>query len=431
MAANELQVAEPPNPGDDAARHEVLLAAATEAAGQVAAWQAQLVARTAELMETNCADPWPSYLAWALGMTGAEAREVVELVDRLSELPLTRQVLSSGERSLRSVLAIARRATPENEAALLEATRELTGNQLERVLQEHARITAPARRQDDDAEPDEDDEPDPSRARWHWRDGRFQLSGDFDAADGAALQAWLESERERLDGRDETGPTPPHQRSCAEALLALGERATSTRTNDVGFAPETATVNVVVHAREVEEGLVIDRAFIPGAGAVPHWWLPMLAEQGPITTTLMVRGVPVAVTEPTRFATAAQRRALLARDGGCCYPGCGATRRLIAHHIHHWADGGPTRLDNLVLLCRHHHRVVHRNQLHLRPAADPPPGRHRWELVDPAGRSVSARHPATPGLRRRLGARQRRRGAGERLTAWARDTLLAELAEVA
>lgn len=431
MAAIECETTQPHCLDDGERRHQALLAAATEAAGQVAAWQAELVACTAELMETDCADPWPSYLAWALGLTGAEAREVVELVDRLAELPLTRQVLATGERSLRSVLAIARRATPENEAALLEATTELTGNQLERVLLEHARITAPARRQDDDDEPDEDDEPDPSRARWHWRDGRFQLSADFDAADGASLQAWLESERDQLDAPNENGPTPPHQRTCAEALLALGERATSTRINDVGFAPETATVNVVIHARESEDGLVVDRAFIPGAGAVPQWCLPMLAEQGTITTTVMARGVPITITEPTRFATAAQRRALLARDGGCCYPGCGATRRLIAHHIQHWSDGGPTRLDNLVLLCRHHHRVVHRNGLRLRPAADPPPGRHRWDLIDPTGRPVSAPHPTTPGLRRRLGARQRRRGAGDRLTAWARDTLLAQLAEVA
>ena len=53
------------------------------------------------------------------------------------------------------------------------------------------------------------------------------------------------------------------------------------------------------------------------------------------------------------------RRVLQRRDGGCRFPGCSATRFVDAHHIHHWADGGETHLGNLVLLCRHHHRLVH------------------------------------------------------------------------
>jgi hypothetical protein len=53
------------------------------------------------------------------------------------------------------------------------------------------------------------------------------------------------------------------------------------------------------------------------------------------------------------------RRALDARDGGCRFPGCDNTRFVDAHHIHHWVHGGETKLDNLVLLCRRHHRAVH------------------------------------------------------------------------
>lgn len=56
---------------------------------------------------------------------------------------------------------------------------------------------------------------------------------------------------------------------------------------------------------------------------------------------------------------AALRRALEWRDRGACrFPGCGA-RRCDAHHVRHWAAGGATRLDNLLLLCRRHHRAVH------------------------------------------------------------------------
>ena len=60
----------------------------------------------------------------------------------------------------------------------------------------------------------------------------------------------------------------------------------------------------------------------------------------------------------TRTISPALRRALSARDRRCRFPGCG-NRRVDAHHVRHWADGGQTALDNLVLLCRRHHRAVH------------------------------------------------------------------------
>ena len=60
----------------------------------------------------------------------------------------------------------------------------------------------------------------------------------------------------------------------------------------------------------------------------------------------------------TRTVSPALRRALAARDRRCRFPGCG-NRRCDAHHVAHWADGGRTALDNLVLLCRRHHRAVH------------------------------------------------------------------------
>jgi predicted restriction endonuclease len=53
------------------------------------------------------------------------------------------------------------------------------------------------------------------------------------------------------------------------------------------------------------------------------------------------------------------------RDGVCQYPGCHESRYVDAHHIVHWADGGETSLDNLVILCRHHHRQLHRGSFDL------------------------------------------------------------------
>ena len=69
-------------------------------------------------------------------------------------------------------------------------------------------------------------------------------------------------------------------------------------------------------------------------------------------------GTVLDVGRKTRTIPPAIRRALLARDTSCRFPGCTA-RRCDAHHVLHWADGGATRLDNLVRLCRRHHRAVH------------------------------------------------------------------------
>jgi len=69
-------------------------------------------------------------------------------------------------------------------------------------------------------------------------------------------------------------------------------------------------------------------------------------------------GRPLGVGRKTRSIPPALRRALASRDGGCRFPGC-TNRHVDAHHIEHWADGGRTDLDNLVQLCRHHHRLLH------------------------------------------------------------------------
>jgi len=69
-------------------------------------------------------------------------------------------------------------------------------------------------------------------------------------------------------------------------------------------------------------------------------------------------GRVVEIGARTRTIPPALRRALQHRDSGCRFPGCGV-RFGQGHHLHHWAQGGPTTLSNLTLLCRRHHRAVH------------------------------------------------------------------------
>jgi hypothetical protein len=330
---------------------------------------------------------------------------------------------------MRTVLAIARRATPDNEELILRSTEAFTGAQLERTLREWARVVAPSDR-DISQEDLDDQDPDPSSASWGWRDGRFYLRASLDPADGAALQAFLEAERDRVQIGDDDGHVPGYNRTCAEALLTLGERAGEERANDVGYLPESITTNLIIHAHERPDGSVhVDRSFIPGAGPVPEWALGMLAERGPVVTTVMLHGEPIMATVPARFATADQKRALLARDGGCAHPGCGATRRLIAHHIRYYDDGGPTELRNMVLLCRRHHRIVHRCELRITPELkerDDGVERLKWRFADsrgaPLGQESRALRPDHQ--RRRLDTERRRTGDGDPLTAYGLDVTI-------
>jgi hypothetical protein len=70
-------------------------------------------------------------------------------------------------------------------------------------------------------------------------------------------------------------------------------------------------------------------------------------------------GEPLSIGRKTRSIPPALRRALRRRDRGCRFPGCENHRFVDAHHIEHWARGGETSMENLVLLCRTHHRLVH------------------------------------------------------------------------
>ncbi len=77
----------------------------------------------------------------------------------------------------------------------------------------------------------------------------------------------------------------------------------------------------------------------------------------------------LSVGRKTRTIPPPIRRALEFRDQGCRFPGC-TSRHCDAHHIVHWADGGETKLSNLVLLCRRHHRLLHEGRFGLRMSED-------------------------------------------------------------
>ena len=94
-------------------------------------------------------------------------------------------------------------------------------------------------------------------------------------------------------------------------------------------------------------------------------------------------GEPLSVGRRTRSIPPALRRTLSNRDHGCRLPGRPATHRLHGHHVQHWANGGDTSLDNLVLLCPTHHRLVHDCEFDDQRLDD-----GRFRFINPHGLSV-------------------------------------------
>jgi HNH endonuclease/Domain of unknown function (DUF222) len=85
-----------------------------------------------------------------------------------------------------------------------------------------------------------------------------------------------------------------------------------------------------------------------------------------------------------RLVSRAQRRALMIRDRMCQFTGCHQVRHLEVHHRVPWSEGGPTDLDNLILLCQWHHTAVHEGGMRIVRVAEPEAGR-RWEFLIPDG----------------------------------------------
>jgi hypothetical protein len=104
-------------------------------------------------------------------------------------------------------------------------------------------------------------------------------------------------------------------------------------------------------------------------------------------------GRPVEIGARTRTIPPALRRALCHRDRTCRFPGC-EVRVGQGHHVHHWAQGGPTTLSNLILLCRRHHRVVHEEGYRVARAAD---GALRFARPDGRPLPDAPPAPAVPG----------------------------------
>jgi hypothetical protein len=282
-------------------------------------------------------------------------------------LPLVRAAFSHGELSYAKVRAVTRVATAANEQELLELARACTAAQLERAVRAFRRVTT--------AEACELQEQAYLSVFWE-PDGSLELRGRLAPEDGALLVRALEAMRDSLwkQRRGSAEPRPARQASNAEALVVLADAALAHRGDG---RPAGERYQVVVHADE--SALSQDDGgcqLADGSALAPETARRLACDASLVRNGRRTRTIPPAL-----------RRALRARDSGCRFPGCEHRRFLDAHHLHHWARGGPTTLSNLVLLCRRHHRLVHEGGWQLD---------RRLRFHDPRGRPL----PTVPSLPR-------------------------------
>ena len=299
----------------------------------------------------SCAE----WLSWRVGLEPGAARERVRVAHALANLPLLSGALARGELSYSKVRALTRVATPETEVRLLTVGRAGTVAHVERIVRGWRRV-------DRLAEAREAGVQNRNRAfHTHYDDdGMLVIHGRLAPEVGALLRQALHAACDTLFREQGGNTSESDAQRRADALARIVETALH-HGMDSGTSGER--YQVVIHvdggqsvledgprvSAETSERLTCD--------ATRTW---MRHDQS---------GTPVEVGSRTRAISPALRRALESRDHGCRFPGSGV-RYGQAHHIRHWARGGPTVLANLVTLCRRHHRAVHEEGYQISREAD-------------------------------------------------------------
>lgn len=278
----------------------------------------------------------------------------------LEDMPVTRRALEDGDLSMSAarVLVEARDVDHEafrsSEATLVEAARIHSMRDVRRVASYWRQAAEREAAMGGEEKLRE-------RRRLHASVtfmGMVRVDGNLDPETGetllTALRAVLDAES-RTGGDD--GRTPAQRRADAlgevcRQWLDHGDRPT------VGGERPHVTVTVDQEALAAGPGQTSE---LDHAGPVDPALARRIACDGSIRRVVMAgRSEPLDVGRRTPVVSPALRRAAIVRDRGCRFPGCDRPHSWCdAHHVVHWADGGPTALANLVLLCRRHHRMVH------------------------------------------------------------------------
>ena len=307
------------------------------------------------------------------------ARALVRVAEKAWDLPKLTEALKDGEITFDKLRVVADVATPENDAELVEAARERSVRELADVARAHREAPAPA-----EAARDHD------RRSLRFNDTFRTMTVQLPPESFAEARSCIESRARDIPS---DGETPWDQRMC-DGFMGL-VRSQSRGRNEVEGATKSPYF-VVVH---VPLAALVDES---GAGSD---LAGELERDGLLSTATVQRiacdaTIALAVDDDTgrtmyegrsrRDPTGPQRREVWRRDRHCRFPGCANKTFTNTHHIRRWKpDRGPTDLDNLCLLCVHHHGLVHRGGWTMSGNAN-----EELTFVGPSGRVMTSRPSA-------------------------------------
>ncbi len=302
------------------------------------------------------------WLVLRAGLSQGQARAIVLLARRRSELPETTRALNEGRISLDQAAVVARHTPTEFDATVAEFAQHATVPQLQRSvakydfsLEESAAVTA-----DPTTDSSSPKEPiAPPTLTMHHEDDRFVLRYDAPSSVGALVEAALAEAKDALfqQASQSSGNAPdtdPTRVSWADALELMASR--SLDAVEVTGRRSKYRVNVFLDT---------DGGWLTGRARLPQHVVDGLTCDGELVPVWTTEGRPVNVGRSRRVVPERARRLIIDRDRGCRFPGCTASSFVEIHHLVHWRDGGATDVDNLVSLCPFHHDAHHRREFTL------------------------------------------------------------------
>ena len=320
-----------------------------------------------------------TWLNWKCGLSIGVAREKVRIARALPNLPKISEAFCQGKVSYSKVRAMTRVATPENEEALLNVALHGTAMHVETQVRLYRRVKRI------EALQEENHRHAKRELSWYVEDSGFWVfKGRFTPEQGAliakALEAAMDDDFEEQQAVPEVvekhldrnqpwdqGVSNPIDQRRADAMERVADTFLAAKESDRSGG-DRYLLNIHTDMGVLEKDGTGAESELEERGHVPaETSRRMACDASVVHWHETPEGEPLNIGRKSRTIPPAIRRALKRRDGGCRFPG-GACRRFVdAHHIHHWADGGETSMDNLVLLCRKHHRLVHEGGYGIRP----------------------------------------------------------------
>jgi hypothetical protein len=295
------------------------------------------------------------YLSIAAGFDDQVGSELLRVGHALRELPRIAEAFRAGRLSFDKVRQITTIATPATEEMFLDIALGASGSQLVRICRAMRRIAKLEANDHDQKQPAE-------RGLWtrYDEDGMMRLVARLPSEDGAVVMAALESITGSRPIAEQADVNDPWAARRADALVAMAEHIVAGGAGEL--VSSGATRQVVVH---VDAGLLTGempdgRCYVEGGASLTAEAARRIGCDAQIIPVIEREGLPIDVGRKHRTPPDRLRRALEVRDRFCRFPGCGVpAHRAQSHHVDHWADGGPTTLHNMILLCGFHHRRYH------------------------------------------------------------------------